>query len=514
MHGLSVRRKHWRRLPFLVVLLLTALLTGLACSAAGSTETSLIGNARVSPDEAPASPEPSGSTDATGSTAPTPGGANGSLSSTELGMVYQFIVQRHVDQVDHRQLVEAAVLAVREAGLKSNALPLDLAPTDLVPLPTGDPAEDWSAFARGYDVLVQKHPAWAAAARPDWAVLRKMLGTLSDDHSMFLEPAEVQRMGETNFTGVGVRVTRPSADQPPYVVEVFNNSPAATAGVKAGDQILAVDGAATTGRSLPDVISTIRGTQGSRVTLSMVRGQQPSVDVQITRAPVESPRVEASVRGGVLGILRIRSFGEGVPEQVQQVLTQGRNRGVRAWIIDLRGNPGGSLEAMARVATNFIEARPVGLAVDRSGQPEQIVAPGRATVPRFPFVVLVDGETAAGAELLASAIKDYQIAPLVGVRTAGSVGLASPQPLSDGSAIQVTIRRLVSPSGTAIDKQGVQPDVPADLTLGDLQRGEDPQLLRAIELIVGAPGVPNAPGGPGGPGVPSAPTPPVRQVSY
>jgi carboxyl-terminal processing protease len=217
----------------------------------------------------------------------------------------------------------------------------------------------------------------------------------------------------------------------------------------------------------------------------MARGGVPPVDIQITRAPVDAPRVEAAVRGGVIGVMRIRSFGEGVPEQVQQLLTQGRNRGARAWIVDLRGNPGGPLESMARVATNFIEARPVGLAVDRNGQQDPIVAPGRPAIPRFPFVVMVDRETASAAELMAAAIKEYQVAPIVGVRTAGSVGLASPQPLSDGSAIQLTVRRLVAPSGAAIDKHGVQPDIEADLTVDDLQRGDDPQLGRAVEFLIG-----------------------------
>jgi carboxyl-terminal processing protease len=291
-------------------------------------------------------------------------------------------------------------------------------------------------------------------------------------------------MGETGFTGVGIRVTRPDESQPPYVTEVFRDSPAAAAGVKPGDQLIAVNGTSTNGRSLTEVVTAIRGAQGTKVVLSVGRGGQPPTDIQITRAPVDAPRVEGAVRGGVLGVLRIRSFGDGVPEQVQQLLTQGRNRGARAWIVDLRGNPGGSLESMARVATNFIEARPVGLAVDRNGQSDPIVAPGRPAIPRFPFVVLVDHETSSAAELLAAAIKEYQAAPLVGTRTAGSVGLAAPQPLSDGSAIQVTIRRLVAPSGAQINKQGVQPDVEAELTLDDLQRGDDPQLLRAVEILV------------------------------
>ena len=466
-----------------LILTLTAFVVVAGCSTGGSsTAPSRTGNARVNPSEEGGRPTaPAG--DASG----VPGATDGTLSSTEIGLVYQFILQRYVEKVDHTTLVESAIAAMSETGLNANALPLDTAPIDLVPLPTGEPDRDWSAFARGYDALVGKHPEWAARTRPDWAVLRKMVSALNDDHSLFIEPKEMRRMNETGFTGVGIRVTRPSAEELPHVTEVFRDSPAAKAGVKPGDQIVAVDGNATNGRSLTEIVNAIRGAQGTRVVLSMVRGGQPPVDIQISRAPVDAPRVEGAVRGGVLGFLRIRSFGEGVPEQVQQFLTQGRNRGAQAWIVDLRGNPGGSLEAMARVATNFIESRPVGVAVDRNGQQEPIVAPGRPAIPRFPFVVIVDRETSSAAELLVAAIKEYQVAPIVGARTAGSVGLASPQPLSDGSAIQITIRRLASPSGATIDKQGVQPDVEATLTVDDLQRGDDPQLLRALELLTGGP---------------------------
>jgi carboxyl-terminal processing protease len=474
-------RRHCLLLRLMAILMALSIVA--ACSGGGSAPTaSRTGNARVDPSEegsVPAGPA--------GVSASAPGASDGTLSSTELGLVYQFIVQRYVEKVDHTVLVESAIAAVNESGLKSNALPLDLAPTNLVPQPAGDPDRDWAAFARGYDALVSKHPEWATQARPDWAVLRKMLSTLKDDHSLFIEPGEMRRMTETGFTGVGVRVTRPSPEEPPHVTEVFRDSPASSAGVRPGDQIVAVDGSASSGRSLTEVVNTIRGTQGTPVVLSIVRGGQPAVDIRITRAAVDAPRVEGAVRGGVLGVLRIRTFGDGVPEQVQQFLTQGRNRGARAWIVDLRGNPGGSLESMARVATNFIESRPVGLAVDRTGQQEPIVAPGRPAIPRFPFVLLVDRETSSAAEMLAAAIKEYQVAPIVGSRTAGSVGLASPQPLSDGSAIQITVRRLVAPSGASIDKQGVQPDVEANLTVEDLQRGEDPQLLRAVELLVGGP---------------------------
>lgn len=410
---------------------------------------------------------------------------DGTLSSSELALVYQLILDRYVDRVDHAALLQAANGAIRELELKGGALPLDTAPLDFAPTPVGNPERDWQNFARAYDAVVQKHPTWAATTRPDWAALRQMLASLGDNHSMFIEPDEVRRNAETNYSGIGVRMSKPQANEAPIVVEVFQNSPAAQAGLKAGDRVVAVDGNPTEGRPIAEVVAGVRGPQGTQVRLSIARTDQPSGDIAITRAPVEQARVEGLLRGNVIGIVRIRSFGEGVPELVQQVLTQGQARGARAWVLDLRGNPGGALGAVARVAANFIDNRPVGVAVDRAGAREPVNAAGRPAIPRTPLVVLTDKETASGAEILAAALKEYQIAPLVGTATAGSVGIAEQRPLSDGSAVQLTLRRLVTPSGAQLDRVGVQPDVPVDLTTADLERGDDPQLARALELLLG-----------------------------
>lgn len=487
----------WPRLvrPTLALVIVVALVL-VACAPAGASRT---GNARVQPSE-PVGRPPTDTPTEDDETAPdAPATRNdGSLSSAELRLVFQLIVQRYVDKIDHTILIQGAVAAMHDLEVKYNALPIDFAPVELVPLPSGSPDRDWDAFSRGYDAVVNKFPDWTNEARPDRAVLRRMLASLNDDHSLFIDPDDVRRMSENGFTGVGVRVARssPGTDTPPYVVDVFRGSPAETAGLKAGDQIMAVDGQATQGKSLTEVTTQIRGAQGTAVVLSVARGGPGTTDVRITRRPVETPRVEGAIRGNVLGVLRIRSFADDVPATVQQLLTQGRNRGARAWIVDLRGNPGGSIDAMARVAANFIDNRPVGLAIDRTGQRQPITASGRPAIPHTPFVVLVDRDTAAGAEVLAAAIQEYGLAKIVGQRTAGSVGIAVPQPLTDGSAVQLTVRRLVSPNGAAIDKQGVQPDLVADLTVEDLQRGDDPQFATAVEVlgdVLTSPAPPSAP---------------------
>jgi len=482
-----------RRGALLSLLLVLGLLLG-ACSAASGSP-SPPGNPRVTDDSpggdgaqpgqrgAPSKPaqQPGERRESTAA----PGPADGTLSSTDLALVYQFILERYVDRVDHAALLQMANGAIRELDARQGALPLDTAPLDFAPMPVGSPDRDWRNFAQAYDAVVQKHPRWASTAHPDWAALRRMIGSLGDNHSVFIEPDEFKRMNESGYSGVGVRMSKPAPNEAPVVMEVFLNSPAARAGLKAGDRVTAVDGRPTAERSITEIVNGIRGPQGTPVRLSIVRGGQPALETPITRAAVDAPRVEGAIRGNVVGVIRIRGFAEGVPEAVQQVLTQGQARGARAWVLDLRGNGGGALPAVARVAANFLDNRPVGIAVDRDGNRQTINAEGRSAIPRTPLVVLVDHETASGAEILAAALREYGIAPIVGVATAGSVGIATTQQLPDGSAVQLTISRLVSPSGAQLDKVGVQPDVAAELTVADLERGEDPQLTRAIELLLG-----------------------------
>jgi carboxyl-terminal processing protease len=131
-----------------------------------------------------------------------------------------------------------------------------------------------------------------------------------------------------------------------------------------------------------------------------------------------------------------------------------------------------------------METRPIGVSIDRSGQREAIFSDAsRPFVIKAPLVVLVDGDSGSGSEILAVALKEYQLATLVGQNTAGSVGIANTQQLSDGSTVQVTTRRLFSPAGATLDKQGVQPDEVVALAPQDLEQGRDPQRDRAVQLL-------------------------------
>ncbi|MCC7370585.1 MAG: PDZ domain-containing protein [Chloroflexi bacterium] len=479
-------RAGWLRVAArgVAVVTIAALVTG--CSAASSAQS---GNTRASTQDETAAPKPSQSGAATGTVrgaAPTAATNNGLIPTSELANVYQQIVQRYPGPVDPSQIVESAVAAVHEAGAQANALPLDLAPIDLLPAPVGDPARDWSAFARGYDLMVAKHPAWAAQSRPDRAIVRGMLAALQDDAAQLLDPTDLVVTGETRITGVGVIMSKPGPTDPPYVSEVFRNSPAAGAGLRLGDQIVAVDGNPTNNLSVSQVSAMVRGQEGTAVTLSIMRGAPPPTDVRIRRAPVDTPPIDVNVRQDGLAVMRIRSFTEGTPEFVQRLLVTGRNQGIRGWILDLRGNSTGTPETMALVALNFLENRPVAYAVDRNGQRIALQAPGRSAAGRVPFAVVVDRGTSSWAEVFTASVKEYRAGPVVGAKTAGTVGLVTQQ-LSDGSAFQMTVARMQTPNGTPIDKQGVVPDVEAVAQVADLQQGDDPPVRRAAELLAARP---------------------------
>ena len=455
------------------------------CSSASSGAST--GNSRAAiPDDVGAANQPmSPARSGAPTTTAAPSGPR-LIPSGELASVYQALVQNYVGPVDPTMLVESAVAAVHEAGVQANALPLDLAPVDLLPLPAGDPARDWSAFSRAYDLVVAKHPQWAAQSRPDRAILRKMVAALKDDEAQLIEPSDVVVTGETRISGIGVIMTRPSPSDPIYVTEVFRGSPAAGAGLKPGDQIFAVDGKTTDGLTTSQVSSMIRGQEGSPVSVSIGRGGQSPVDVRITRTAIETPHVEVAVRPDGFAVLRIRSFGEGDAETVQRVLTAGRANGIKGWIVDLRGNTGGSMQAMTAVAVNFLDRRPVAFAADRNGQKLALQSPARPAIAPFPFALVVDRATTSWGEVLAASVKEYRAGPVVGSRTAGSVGIMT-QPLSDGSAIQFSVARMQTPGGQPIDKTGVQPDVEAPTTLADLQKGDDPPVRRAVDLLTAGP---------------------------
>ncbi|TME35475.1 MAG: S41 family peptidase [Chloroflexi bacterium] len=412
-----------------------------------------------------------------------------SLSSTDLYTAYRAILETYVDPVDNTQLIRAAADGLRQGLQENPTLPLLTLPLQLAGATTGDADKDWQGFGDAYDSVVTKMPDWAQQTHPDWTVLRSMADSLHDGHTSFMTPDEAKRRNETSFAGIGVLMSRPQDNQPPLIAEIFPNSPAASSGLKRGDRIIAVDGQDVSGRAVGDIATLIRGQPGTQVRVQVSRlGTPDPLEFTMKRALVQVEQVIGrQVPNAPIGYLKIRSFGDAsTVDQVLGILDQGRQRGLKGWVIDLRGNPGGSLNAVIGAAGGFFDANHavIGYQVDRQRRQTPLQTQPLNLLNGAALVVLVDRESASGAEIFAAALQEAQIATLVGSKTAGNVGVATQITLPDDSVLQVTEQRFVSPGGAQLDGVGVTPDVQVDMTDEDLQNDRDPQLGKALELIV------------------------------
>jgi carboxyl-terminal processing protease len=411
------------------------------------------------------------------------------LSASDLYVAYRELLDTYVDPIDDTQLIKAAADALRQGVQSQPTLPMVTMPLDMLSADSGNPDRDWQSFGDAYDSLVAKMPNWAQQNHADWIVLRSMADSLHDGHTSFLTPDEAARSHETSFAGIGVLMSRPQDNQPPLIAEIFPSSPAASSGLKRGDRIVAVDGQDVSGQSVGDVATLIRGQPGTSVHIQVTRLNSPQpLDFTMKRATVQVDQVIGrQVPNAPIGYLKIRQFTDpSVADNVLGILQQGGQRGIRGWVVDLRSNPGGSLNAVLASAAGFVDSdhTTIGFQVDRQRHQTPLNTQPLNLLNGAPVVVLVDHDTASGAEIFAAALQEAKIATLVGTKTAGNVGVATQLTLPDGSVLQVTEQRFVSPGGAQLDGAGVTPDVQVDMTDEDLQNDRDPQLAKALELIV------------------------------
>jgi carboxyl-terminal processing protease len=411
------------------------------------------------------------------------------LSSAELYTAYRAILDTYVDPVDDSQLIKAATDSLRQGLQNQPSLPLATLPLALASAPSGNPDKDWHSFGDAYDSVVTKLPEWASSTHSDWMVLRSMAESLHDGHTAFLTPDEVQRSHETSFAGIGVLFSRPQDNQPPLIAEIFPNSPAASSGLKRGDRIVGVDGQSVNGMAVGDIAQLIRGQAGTQVKVQVQRLNAPQpLEFTLKRAQVQVDQVIGrQVPGAPIGYIKVRGFGDpSVADQVLGILDQGGQRGIRGWILDLRGNPGGSLPVVLAAAAGFFDNdhTVLGYQVDRQRRQTSLDLQPLNLLNGDTLVVLVDHDTASGAEILAAALQEAKVGTLVGAKTAGNVAVASQLGLPDGSVLQITEQRFVSPGGAQLDGVGVTPDQQVDLTGDDLQNDRDPQLGKALEIMV------------------------------
>jgi carboxyl-terminal processing protease len=352
-------------------------------------------------------------------------------------------------------------------------------------------------LAKVKTTLDQKFVFWRASSTMptdkefEYGMVRGYVEALKDPYTVFFPPVAAKNFTENvkgSFGGVGMNVGM--RDGNIVVIAPLKDSPAMKAGILAGDIVVKVDGTSTLGMPSDEAVSLIRGEIGKPVTITVLHpGAKETKDIKIVRDVIKIPTLDTETKDGVF-IIHLYNFSADSPNLFQNGLNEFLKSKSKYLIIDLRGNPGGYLDAAVSMASFFL---PEGAVVvsEKQGLAETEVnhrSAGYTGIPKgIKVVVMVDGGSASASEILAGALKDHKVAKVVGVKSFGKGSVQELVNFEDGSALKVTIAKWYTPAGVSISLHGITPDVEATVgttTVKD-KKGVpvDVQLRKAIETV-------------------------------
>ena len=319
-----------------------------------------------------------------------------------------------------------------------------------------------------------------------------MLKNLDDPFTRFLDPEQyrslqVNTSGE--LTGVGLQITLNSQTGKLEVIAPLAGSPGDKAGIKPGDRILKIEGVSTENLTLDEAAAKMRGRIGSSVTLLIERDQEGETEITIVRDRISLNPVVAELRssaqGTPIGYLRLNQFNANASTELAQAITSLEKKGAAAYILDLRNNPGGLLQAGIEIARLWLDSGTIVYTVNRQGIQGSFEAFGPA-LTKDPLVILVNQGSASASEILAGALQDNGRAQLLGETTFGKGLIQSLFELSDGSGLAVTIAKYETPKHRDINKLGINPDkvIPQQpITRKQIATAADQQYQAAVALL-------------------------------
>lgn len=358
--------------------------------------------------------------------------------------------------------------------------------------PTPDARVDLTNFWKAWNTLdtnyVVTHPSSTLPTADErlLGAIGGLVASYGDPYTVFFPPAEAKAFAESisgSFAGVGMEIgIRESAL---IVIAPLRGTPAEAAGIKAGDHITAIDGEPTDALSVEEAVRRIRGPAGTSVTLTIVRENKP-IEIDIIRETIQVPETEDEF-DEASGVYRIAlfEFTANSTELFDQAFARFKASDVKRLVLDLRGNPGGYLDAAVDVASHFLPKGSVVVTEDFGGKEEDRVhtSLGYNDVPGGTgIVVLIDGGSASASEIVAGALQDADVATVIGLT---SFGKGSVQTLVDldTSSLKITVARWVTPSGRWIADNGIEPDISVPYAKAEKDEEHDSQMKRAIQFL-------------------------------
>ena len=304
------------------------------------------------------------------------------------------------------------------------------------------------------------------ATKLSHGTVQGLVAALGDPFSTYYDPVAYKRLQDSlqgQYSGVGIYLTFSAGY--PVIAGTLPDSPAAKAGLQAGDQIVKVGDTDMKGATADQATAAIQGPNGSKVVLTLLRGTT-TFSVTITRAEITVPSVRSAIIGNQVLYLRIYQFGGNTSTEFAKALADGL-KGAKGVVLDLRDDPGGYISAADDVISQFVTSGETFELRDRDGNVERHDATGPHEAPTVPLVVLVNGNSASASEITAGSLQVHRRGKLIGTTTYGKGSVQLDFPLNDGSDLHLTIKRWYLPNGVTIDHKGLTPDITVTLASPD-----------------------------------------------
>ncbi len=358
----------------------------------------------------------------------------------------------------------------------------------------GKPTDvDFSLFWKAWDILdqkfVQTHKVGTTTDQDKvYGAIQGLASSFGDPYTTFFPPTEAQSFQSQisgNFEGVGMEVG--VKDGVITIIAPLKNSPAEAAGLKAGDMILKINGTTTQDMSVDQAVQLMRGKKGTTVTLSILSANDKTAhDVKVVRDTINIPTIDSELRKDGIFVIHLYTFTENSAQlfrnEIQKFVKSGSNK----LVLDLRGNPGGYLDAAVDMASWFLPKDAVVVKEDTAGHGQDTVYKSfgyNIFNKNLKMVILVDEGSASASEILSGALQEHGVAKLVGAQTFGKGSVQELVPLTADTFLKVTVARWLTPNGVSISAQGLKPDFPVAFTQADADKKQDPQLNKAVEVL-------------------------------
>lgn len=349
---------------------------------------------------------------------------------------------------------------------------------------------DFSPFWKTWNSINEKYPNAVKISDQDkiYGAISGLVNSLKDPYSVFFNPDDAKMFEddiEGNFSGVGMEIGM--KDKILTVIAPLKDTPAYKAGIKSGDKILKIDNKSTADMSIDKAIKLIRGEAGTAVVLSLFRdGYKEPKDIKVVREVINMPVLDTESRADGIFVIRLYSFTANSAELFRDALKKFADSKKDKLVLDLRGNPGGYLDAAVSMASWFLEGGKTVVTEDygNNEKPKVYRSEGYNVFNNnLKFVVLIDGGSASASEIFAGAMQDYKKAILVGEKSFGKGSVQEVVKITPDTLLKITVARWLTPNGTSISEKGLTPDYTVPVTFEDAKNKVDPQMNKAAELL-------------------------------